>query len=133
MRGLKPCLGSFFPMRPTTSLAPKKVTSPNHAQRFPISLSVHQRVTQTDPHPLLRMHLWASEFSFSYRSSLPQDLGYAVLSLPVAVSELGAMLHCPRGRSPGRHMSLCGTLPPGVDSHVLWGLSPWWAPHLLVS
>ena len=30
------------------------------------------------------------------------------------------------------HMSQCGTLPGGVGSHPLWGLSPWRTWHLLV-
>ena len=37
---------------PSTSLALQKATNQNHAQKFPISLSVLKLPTQTDLHPL---------------------------------------------------------------------------------
>ena len=80
-------------MRPRTSLAPQETTSQNHAQKFPIFLSVLKLVMQTDLHPLWNVHLQLSK-SLSFRSRcLLQDLARTVLSLHVVVQKLCARLH----------------------------------------
>ena len=126
------CSEPSSPMRPRASLAPQKLTSQNHAQKFPISLSVHQPVMLIDPHPPWNVHLWVSESPSPPCGSLLQDLGYIVFSLCVALRKPCAVLHCPRKWSPGRHMFLHGTLPLRVSSHPLGCLRLWWALHLLV-
>ena len=65
-----PCSEPSSPMRPRTSLASQKATSQNHAQEFPISLSVHLPVMQTDPHPVPNVHSRVSESPSSRSSSL---------------------------------------------------------------
>ena len=75
------------PTRPKTSLASGKATGQNHAQKFPMSFSFHQPVTETDFHPLWNVHFWVSESPSSRSSSLLQDLGCTILSLHVLVQE----------------------------------------------
>ena len=58
---------------------------PNHAQKFPTSLSVLRLAAQTGLHPLWNMHLWVSESPSSRSSRLLQDLGYIILSFHVVV------------------------------------------------
>ena len=78
---------------------------PNHAQKFPTSLSVLRLATQTGLHPLWNMHLWVSESPSSRSSSLLQELGCAVLSLLCSGS--GKHVPCCTGSwwCPGRHTS----------------------------
>ena len=128
-QGFQPCGGADStpaqsPPLPQTQhwLAPQKATSHNRVQNFPISLSVHQPVTQTDLYHLWRVHLWVSESPSSRSSSLLQDLRCAVLSLHVAVQETKCSVT----------LSQCETLSLGVGSHPLRGPSPCWAMHLLV-
>ena len=107
-------LGTLCPTRDKTSLAPQKATSQNHAQKSPISLSVHQLVTQTDLHPLWSVHWCVSESPSSRSSSLLQDLGCAVLSLHVVVQENMCCVTLDHGGVQG------GTCPKRVTSpHVL--------------
>ena len=79
------CSELCFPTRPSTSLAPHQAISQNHAQKFPISLSVLKPAAQTCLHPLWNVLLWVSESPSSQSSSLLQDLGCTVLSLHVVV------------------------------------------------
>ena len=79
------CLGPCSPTRPSTSLSPHQTTSQKHAPEFPVSLSVPKPATQTGLRPLWNVHLWVSESPSSHSSSLLQDLGYVVFSLPVVV------------------------------------------------
>ena len=81
------CLELCAPTRPKTSLASGKATGQNHAQKFPMSFSFHQPVTETDFHPLWNVHFWVSESPSSRSSSLLQDLGCTILSLHVLVQE----------------------------------------------
>ena len=56
-RGLRhSCSEPSSPTRPHTSLAPQKATSQNHAQKFPIPLSVLKPAEQRDLHPLWNVH-----------------------------------------------------------------------------
>ena len=94
--------------------------SQNHAWKFPISLSVHQPVTQTDLHPLWNVHLWVSESPPSHSSSL-LEVGRAVLSLCVAVQETTGRVTLNHGVSDpgaqGGSRACVGTLPPEMGSH----------------
>ena len=60
-----------------------------------MSLSALKSATQTDLHPLWKVHLWVSGSPSSRSSSLLQDLGYVVLSLHAVVQ--GNMCHVTLG------------------------------------
>ena len=84
-------------MRPSTSPAPHQPISPNHAQKFPKSLSVLKLAVQIGLHPLWKVHLWVSESPSSRTSSVLQDLLYVVLGLHVVVQ--GNMCYVTLGHS----------------------------------
>ena len=75
LRDSNSCSEPSSPTRPSTSLAPQKATSQNHAQKFPMSLSVLKPAVQTGLHPLWNVHLWVSESPSSCSSSLFQIWG----------------------------------------------------------
>ena len=72
------------PMRPSISLTLHEPINKKHAQKFPMSLSAFKLSAQTGLH-LWNVHSCVSELPFFHSSSLLQDLGYVVLSLPVIV------------------------------------------------
>ena len=74
-------------MKPSSSLAPQKFISQNHAQSPPIRLSVLRLTVHTGLISLWNVHLWVAKSPSSLRSSVLQDLGYDVLSLHVIVQE----------------------------------------------
>ena len=125
------CSEPSSPMRPRTSLVLQKATSQNQPRSTPCPyLSISQ--SHKEISILSGMCTCGFQSPHPPSAAVLQDLGCAVLGLHVAVPEQCALLHCPRGWSPGSYMSLRGTLPPGVGSQPLQGLSLWWALHILV-
>ena len=124
-------------MRPRTSVASQKITSQNHTQKSPISLSVildlkppHRQIPILSgmcPCGFQRCHLFAAALSFracgccsqSPRGS-PGSVCPAVLNESQRLEPSGACIPVQDSASRNR-------------SPTIWGLSPWWAWHVLLS
>ena len=81
-------------MKPSTSLAPQNATNHNHAQKFPISLSVLRLVAQTGLHPLWKALLWISvTILLQQLSPSGSGVGYSQTPCSEWFKETCAVLH----------------------------------------
>ena len=128
----------FSPARPRTSLAPLKITSQNHIQKFPVSLAVlfgaYASHSNRSP-PSLGCVLVGLRVTIFCSSPPLQDLGCATPSLHVEVQDPYAALHwiTVSWRQEAREARIPAWGPPSRSGlPTLQGLSPWRAWHLLV-
>ena len=125
-------------MRLISFLPPQKITSQNHPQKSPISLSVlveFKPVMQTDLHPLWNVHSSLECFRvaiFLQQLSLSESRVHCSQS---PCNHPGPMCHVALDHSVPEAGAQRGMLPewdPASRSGLptIWRLNPWWAWHL---
>ena len=99
------CSKSSFPTRPRASVASQKATCQNHAQKFPISLSVFKPVMHTDLHPLLECALVGFRVTILWQQLPPSGSGVRYSQPPCSSSGKHVLSYTGSWWSPGKHTS----------------------------